>query len=291
VDNFDVSAFTKEKTMEMTVNFPSELRSSESRKKFPMVLGVGFFALCMCVPVFHTVWAHEGKQADQGQVLLPGQRIIEGVVEEVKGDQARVDIGEAQPRFVPLSMREPKGLPALKKGDRVTITVNDQNLVVDVHLPEEKIDHKIVRGTLAQPLATGHEKAVIQATDGSQQSYFVGPLARSKVASMPVGTEILILIDEREWIVDATFGSEEAVEKAQQTGEKKSPPKASFKKVTGVIKDSLQKNMIAIQKGNEEQQYEVRSMVTEKFKDLSPGQSVVLFLDDEDKVTDVSFPK
>lgn len=69
--------------------------------------------------------------------LLSGDRVLLGIVDEVRGDQARINIGEGQPRFIPMGVRRDKGLPDLNKGDFVQITVNDQNLLVDVHMPGE----------------------------------------------------------------------------------------------------------------------------------------------------------
>ncbi len=72
--------------------------------------------------------------------------------------------------------------------------------------------------------------------------------------------------------------------------EEKSPLKGNFKYVSGVLKQPLKNNMIAVQPdGKKEHQYEVRSLIQEKFKKLSSGQEVVLIVDDEDKVTDVAF--
>ena len=170
------------------------------------------------------------------------------------------------------------------------ITVNDQNLIVDLHLPGEKSHHRVVRGILAQPLTTGHDKAVIQIKEGEEESHLISSMARSKVASIPVGAEAVFLLDEIGKIVDVTFGSQEEVDKAQQSGEKKSPLKGSFKKVTGVLIQPLQDNAISIREnGRKEQWYEVRSHVQDKLKTLSPGQLVVLFIDDKNKVTDAAF--
>src|SRR5687767_3190067 len=84
--------------------------------------------------------------------LLPGDRILIGTVVEVRSGQARIDTGEEQPRFVPTGVREAKGLPDLKTGDGVEITVNDQNLLVDVHLIGEASHHRVVEGQLIQSL-------------------------------------------------------------------------------------------------------------------------------------------
>ena len=76
--------------------------------------------------------AASGSEQSDPQ-LLAGDRVILGTVEEVRSDQARIHTSEGQPRFVPMNVRKDKGLPDLKKADLVEITVNDQNLLVDVH--------------------------------------------------------------------------------------------------------------------------------------------------------------
>src|SRR5207249_12335297 len=78
--------------------------------------------------------------------LLSGDRMLIGTVKEVRGAQAQIETGEGQPRFIPMGVRKAKELPELKKGDRVEITVNDQNLLVDVHLIGESSYHRVVQG-------------------------------------------------------------------------------------------------------------------------------------------------
>ncbi len=99
--------------------------------------------------------------------LLPGNRVLLGTVEGVRSDQAKITTGEGQPRFIPMNVRKEKGLPDLKKGDVVEITVNDQNLLVDVHKEGESGQHRVIRGQLAGPMETGHDKAVIRTTKWS----------------------------------------------------------------------------------------------------------------------------
>lgn len=144
----------------MEVNAPYEKANRLTGLKGLMVL-----ALCW------VSWASiPGAAAElelfHGQ-LLPGDRVLLGTVEEVRSDQARVDTGELQPRFIPMGVRQEKGLPALKPDDRVEITVNEQNLLVDVHMAGESSRHRIVEGQLAGNLETGHDKAVIRTSDGA----------------------------------------------------------------------------------------------------------------------------
>lgn len=160
--------------------------------------------------------------------LLPDDRVLLGTVEEVRSEQARIDTGEMQPRFIPMGVRKAKGLPELKKGDRVEITVNDQNLLVDVHLTGESSRHSVVRGQLAEPLATGQDKAVIRTAVGEEKAHFIRPVARSKVASVLVGADAVFLMDELDTIVDVTYGSMEAVHRTAELWQKNTPLKSNF---------------------------------------------------------------
>lgn len=222
--------------------------------------------------------------------LLPGDRVLLGTVEEVRSDQARVDTGELQPRFIPMGVRKEKGLPTLKQGDRVEITVNEQNLLVDVHMAGEASSHKIVEGQLAGNLETGHDKAVIRTSDGAEQSHFIRPVARSKVASVPVGVDAVFLIDELDKIVDVTYGSLEAVHRAAELWQKKTPLKGNLRRVVGVIQKPIDANTVVIrtEDGND-QRYEVRPLILPRLRTLSTGDAAVLLLDAENQVADVAF--
>ena len=168
--------------------------------------------------------ATEAIFPDVPSQLLHGDRVLLGTVEEIAGSQARINTGEVEPRYIPMNVRKAKELPALKKGDRVEITINDQNLLVDVHSVGEASHHLVVHGQLTEPLATGHQKAVIRNShSGKEESYSIRPVARSKMASIPVGVDAVFLIDELNRIADVTFGSAEAVHHAAELWQKKSP--------------------------------------------------------------------
>jgi hypothetical protein len=223
--------------------------------------------------------------------LLPDDRVLLGTVEEVRSEQARIDTGEMQPRFIPMGVRKAKGLPELTKGDRIEITVNDQNLLVDVHLIGEPNHHYVVRGQLAEPLVTGHDKAVLRTAGGTEESHFIRPVARSKVASVPVGADAVFLIDELDKIVDVTYGSMDAVHRAAELWQKKTPLKGNFSRVTGVILTPLDIKKIAIRdEDGKDRLYDVRPLVEQKLAPLDKGDAVILFVDDENKVIDVAVP-
>jgi hypothetical protein len=223
--------------------------------------------------------------------LLSGDRILLGTVEEVRSAQARIDTGEGQPRFIPMGVRMAKELPALKKGDRVEVTLNDQNLLVDVHLVGESSYHRVVDGQLAQPLVTGHDRAILRTTSGNEESHFIRPVARSKVASIPVGVDAIFLIDELDKIVDVTFGSKEAVHRAAELWAKKTPLKGNFERINGVIVAPLSNDRITIQSADgTDRLYEVHPFAQLRLSKVIKGEAVVLLVDQEGKVTDSAIP-
>jgi hypothetical protein len=222
--------------------------------------------------------------------LLSGDRVLLGTVEEIRSDQAKINTGEGQPRYIPMNVRKDKGLPELKIGDLVEITVNDQNLLVDVHKAGEASHHRVVRGQLAGPMPTGHDKAMIRTADGKEESHLIRPVAKSKVASIPVGADAIFLIDELDKIVDVTMGSVESVHRAAELGQQKSPLKSNLTQIVGVVLKPLADNAISIRtEDGEEHSYQVHPLTQARLATLSKGAAAVLLVDDENKVTDVAF--
>ena len=246
---------------------------------------LGVFGCALVLSVSPVLAASEGEHPS-----LPGNRTFLGTVEEIRSEQARVNTGEGQPRFVPMNVRKDKGLADLKKGDQVEITVNDQNLLVDVHKVGEPSHHRVVRGQLAGPLETGHDKAVIKTEAGKEESHQIRPVARSKVASIPVGAEVTFLIDELDKIVDVSMGTIDSVHHSTEGGQQKSPLKGNLRQVVGVITKPLHGSTIVIRTTDgKEQSYQARQLIHERLAKLASGESATLLVDDEDMVTDVSF--
>lgn len=206
--------------------FPINRISTINDLSFPVHFFLAFAILPLVVPI-SVVYAKDFSE-HQHHELISGDRTLLGTVLEVRSGQDKVDTGLGQPRLFPIQVRKDKGLPDLKKGDRVTISLNDQNLIIDVHLVGEASHHRVVEGQLAQPLITGHSKAVIQTKEGQQEPHFIRSLARSKVASIPVGVDAIFLIDEINTIVDGTFVNKEAAIHASLHCDRTSPLKGNF---------------------------------------------------------------
>ncbi|MBA3754123.1 MAG: hypothetical protein H0X01_08315, partial [Nitrospira sp.] len=128
--------------------------------------------------------------------MLEANRSVLGKVQAVTSNQIKVDIGEVQPRFLPLKQAEQKGFPPIKEGDDLIIILNAQNLLVDYHpLDGETSAHTVIRGEITQNLPVGQDTVVIK-SGGKDQSFAIRSQARSKVAAIPVGVAAVFLIDE-----------------------------------------------------------------------------------------------
>jgi hypothetical protein len=110
------------------------------------------------------------------------------------------------------------------------------------------------------------------------------------VASVPVGADAVFLIDGLDTIVDVTYGSLDAVHRAQELWQKKSPLKGNLSQVVGVILKPLNDHTIVIRtEDGKEHSYEVRQLIQPKLATLSKGDAAVLLVDEEHKVADVAF--
>ena len=221
-------------------------------------------------------------------VLLPGERVLVATVQEIAGGMVKVNTGDLEPRFLPIKGAIEKGIWALNKGDKVEIALSGENLVVDYHPVGQPGWHRVVKGSLAQPLVVGYEWAVIRTDEGKEEAYVVRPLARLKVAAMPIGVPGLFLVGEANKILDATFGNDEELHQHAQEW-KRSVPKAPEKRVEGTVVKPANWIIIRTEDGHE-RPYEVRSFVLESLAKTSQGGRVTLLLDEDNKVTDVAFP-
>jgi hypothetical protein len=131
---------------------------------------------------------------------------------------------------------------------------------------------------------------VIRTTEDTEEFHLIRPVARGKVASIPVGADAIFLIDELEKIVDVTMESVESVHRAAELKQQKSPLKGNLSQVSGVIVKPLKDNAIAIRtEAGHERTYEVRSLIQSRLATLTTGDAAVLLIDEEGKVTDVAF--
>lgn len=236
------------------------------------------------------VSSQTSQQTDRGNESIQGNRTVIGIVRKLSGDQIEVNTGDVHPRYLPLIQAREKGFQDIKVGDKLRIVLNDQNLLVDYHPLDERSHHRLLQGRITEPLVVGHDEAVIRLDTGEEKMFPVRSMVRSKVASIPVGTEVLVLLDETNQIADVTF-DKEAIAAQKGTASIKSPLKGAHERIAGTIVGRLQADRIKIRTdGGREEGYEVRPAVQPKLAQLGEGQTVILLVDDERKVVDVAVP-
>jgi translation initiation factor IF-1 len=263
----------------------SRVRSIPSAMMLAAMLGIGLVSYASADPPADAVKA------------LQGERQVEGTVEDIKADQIRVNTGEVQPRFIPLKEAKEKGLPTIKKGDKLDITVNDQNLIVDYHLAGQSgqspqgVHHHVVKGRISQPMVIGQERATIRTDAGKEETFEIRSQARSKMAAIPVGIEAVFLLDETNKIADVNFKDKQAVEHAQDAGHIKSPIKGAQRRITGTVIEPLSKDRITVRTADgKEQPFEVRAVIKDRVAQIPKGKVIVLLVDEENKVADIAVP-
>jgi hypothetical protein len=222
-------------------------------------------------------------------VLLPGERLVLGTVEEIVGGMIRVNIGELEPRFLSIKRAVEQGEWPIKKGDRVEIAVSAENLVVDYHPVNAPGWHRMIKGRLAQPLIVGYGWAVIRMEGGKEEAYAVRPLARLKMAAMPIDVPALFLIEETNQILDATFGNEQDLQDRAQEW-KRAVPTAPDRQLEGTMVKPPTIVVTIRGKDGKELPYEVRPFVEERLATVPQNGDVILLLDGENKVTDIAVP-
>lgn len=261
------------------------------------VAAASWMGLTLAQPALAAETLAHGQKEEAAQLkkeakqLLEGNRSVLGKVEAVTSEQIKVNIGEVQPRFLPLKQAQEKGFQDIKEGEDLIIVLNAENLLVDFHpLDGTSSSHTIIRGEIAQSLPIGQDSVVIKSQE-KEQAYPIRSQARSKVAAIPVGVAAVFLIDETNQIADATFTNLQAAKQADQEPGRKSPIKGAHERVDGKVVAPLQGNRITIRTGSgSERPYEVRELVHAKIAGLQKGDAVILLVDHDNKVIDVAVP-
>ncbi len=234
----------------------------------------------------------EGAQLrDDAEKLLKGNRSVLGKVLAITSDQIKVDIGEVQPRFLPLKQAQQKGFPGITEGDDLIVVLNAQNLLVDYHpLDGQASAHTIIRGEIAQNLLVGQEQVVIKSA-GKELSFTIRSQVRSKVAAIPVGVAAVFLIDETNQIADVGLSGRQTGKQAERLTDSMPPIKGAHKQIDGTVTSPLRADRITVRTANgSEKPFEVRELIHSKLAALRKGDAVILLLDTENKVIDVAVP-
>ena len=90
-----------------------------------------------------------------------------------------------------------------KAGDKVEVSVNENNAIVDVHLEGEKGAHKFVTGKLVH-VGKMKKEIKLQTAEGDQS--FPLLLQETKTQNIPEGTEVTVELNEAGTVIDLHKG-------------------------------------------------------------------------------------
>ena len=92
---------------------------------------------------------------------------------------------------------------AFKAGDKVEVSVNENNAIVDVHLEGEKGQHKFVTGKLIH-VGKMNKEIKLQTAEGEQS--FPLLLQETKTKALAEGTEVTVELNEAGTVIDLHKG-------------------------------------------------------------------------------------
>jgi len=228
---------------------------------------------------------------EDADTLLKGNRSVLAKVLAISSDQIKVDVGEVQPRFLPLKQAGQKGFPSLAEGDDLVVVLNEQNLLVDYHPVDGELSaHTVIRGEIAQNLPVGQESVVVRSA-GEERSYQIRSQARSKVAAIATGATAIFLLDETNQIADVALSTRQDGRHSGSRPGGMSPIKGAHTQVDGTVVSPLNADRITLRTSTHaEQPFEVRDTTRHKLESLRTGDAVILLIDTDNKVIDVAIP-
>jgi hypothetical protein len=97
-----------------------------------------------------------------------------------------------------------------KAGDKVELSVNENNAIVDVHHEGEKGQHKFVTGKLVH---VGKMNKEIKLTTAEGDQSFPLLLQETKTRDLPEGTEVTVEVNEAGTVIDLHKGKHMGQEK------------------------------------------------------------------------------
>jgi hypothetical protein len=155
--------------------------------------------------------------------LLLGTTSLAAADEKGKGDQAHKHFkGEVIEKGGGLAVKTQEGTTyqlsenearrqgrQFKAGDKVEVSVNENNAIVDVHLEGEKSQHKFVTGKLVH-VGKMNKEIKLKTAEGDQT--FPLLLQETKTGGLAEGTEVTVEVNEAGTVID--------LHKGKHTGQK-----------------------------------------------------------------------
>jgi hypothetical protein len=140
--------------------------------------------------------------ADQPGLGKAGKHsTLTGVVTKIESGMIFVKTEGLQSRTFSINKADRMGLHEVKVGDLVSLVVDENNVLVDVHKEGvEPAGHRLVTGNLHWTDPSG--KQIKLATPKGVESFDVDSMASSKLAALAKGQQVVVELDEANVVID-----------------------------------------------------------------------------------------
>ncbi len=212
--------------------------------------------------------------------ILSSARLLKGTIRSITGDRVEVDTGERAPRYLSLEAGgdEARGLQV---GGAVEIMVNDHDDIVAYQRPAETPPTKVFRGSLGKVFNPQKERVTIRLDTGRDVGFYARSVAMEKLAALEVGETADFAVDRAYLLVDVL-----SLGKPRDLGVGSSLP-APQRRVEGAFVTIGDGRMRLRMKIDDIQSFPVRPLLQPAIEQLSPNETVSIYLDGQGQVIDM----
>lgn len=135
--------------------------------------------------------------------------MINGTVKSIEGDMVSVKLETGVTRRFGVAEAKKEGIKSLKEGDKVSLQVNEANLIVDIHkdgaMAQNQRQHRSIVGTVEQfdPL---QKKVTVKTDQGKTETFEIKMPIIAKLSGIEQGTKVTMEIDEQNLVTDVHKG-------------------------------------------------------------------------------------
>ena len=153
------------------------------------------FAIVMTVM---TVMIGASAQATTLEGLEPGHRMLTGTVTDIRGGMVFIETAEGTSRKFGTQDVAQERLQGVRVGDRITLEVDENNLLVDLGLisDPELPQEETVSGKLVE-FDEMNKTVTLSTESGQRMSFRMKDAATAKIANKQPGDRVTLRIDQQ----------------------------------------------------------------------------------------------
>lgn len=181
--------------------------------KSKLIIGAGLLLMAFSTAFAEgPTWVTDKPKGDIHPAITekPAHKTIQGTVEKIEGDMVHLKLDTGVTRRFGVAEAKKEGLKSLKPGDKVTLEVDEANLIADIHnggSPAEGSEqgHRSVKGTVER-FDPFQKRVTVKLDDGKTETFELKMPAMQKMNGIDQGTKVTMEIDEQNLVMDVHKG-------------------------------------------------------------------------------------